>query len=192
MQNCHTKQHKALKKNIIPHIPLLCSTKRLTQNVVTQSWLQDLKNCDTTEHNQHQPEQDHSRQSKRITTTQSPPLHQKRPKPWYHCNKTLQSHTRTKGKHPTLKLMTSQLENRAAVHPRRQKKCSSKSQRRYTCWTKTYVQTLTPSIILANIIHIPQIDSLQSRVKKLEYSPPNKRCLAISVPNRKIATTKQN
>jgi hypothetical protein len=89
MQNCHTKQHKALKKNIIPHIPLLCSTKRLTQNVVTQSWLQDLKNCDTTEHNQHQPEQDHSQQSKRITTTQSPPLHQKRPKPWHHYNKTL-------------------------------------------------------------------------------------------------------
>jgi hypothetical protein len=131
MQNCHTKQHKALKKNIIPHIPLLCRTKRLTQNVVTQSWLQDLKNCDTTEYNQHQLEQDHSQQSKRITTTQSPPLHQKRPKPWYHYSKTLQSHTRTKGKHPTLKLMTSQLENRTAVHQRRQKKCFSKSQRRY-------------------------------------------------------------
>jgi hypothetical protein len=88
--------------------------------------------------------------------------------------------------------MTSQLENRVVVHPRRQKKCSSKPQRRYTCWTKTYVQTLTPFIILANMIHIPQTNSPQSRVKKLEYSPPNKRCLAISVPNRKIATTKQN
>jgi hypothetical protein len=88
--------------------------------------------------------------------------------------------------------MTSQLENRADVHPSSQKKCFSKCQRRYTCWTKTYVQTFTPAIILANMIHIPQINSLQSRVKKLEYSPHNKKCLAISVPNRKNATTKQN
>jgi hypothetical protein len=88
MPNCHTKQHKAHKKNIIPHMPLLCRTKRLILNIVIQSWLQDLKNCDTTEYNQHQLEHDHSQQSKRITTIQSLPLHQKRPKPWYHCSHT--------------------------------------------------------------------------------------------------------
>jgi hypothetical protein len=39
MPNCLTKQHKAHAKNIIPHMPFLCRTKRLTLNVVIQSWL---------------------------------------------------------------------------------------------------------------------------------------------------------
>jgi hypothetical protein len=169
---------------------------------VIQSWLQNLKNCDTTEYNQHQLQHDQSQQSKRNTDLQSLPLHQKRPKHWYYCSKTLQPHIRTQGKYTTLKLMIFQLENRAAAHQRRQKKCFSKFQRQHhsltnrttrnTCLTKAYVQNLTPPSILATMLHIPQIDSLQSKVKQLEYSSSNKRLLAIYMPKRKNVITKHN
>ena len=56
--NYHTKNYKAHRKNIPPHMPFLCSTKRLTLNEISPSWMQEFINCDATKYNQHQLEQD--------------------------------------------------------------------------------------------------------------------------------------
>ena len=63
--NYHIKQYKAHEKNISLHMPFLCSTKRLIPNEMTPSWMQEFISCDATKYNQHQLEQDYSKQSKR-------------------------------------------------------------------------------------------------------------------------------